>query len=260
MAGTVIAAVAGKADFSNVGDAALVAAPQPLYFGSPTFELGAIVAMTIVILVTLIETTADILTIGEILETDVDSRRVADGLRADMLSTAAAPIFGSFTCSAFAQNVGLVALTGIKSRFAVAAGGLILVLLGLLPVVGAIVAGIPYPVLGGAGLVLFGTVAASGIRTLARVDYKDNLNLIVVAVGIGFGLIPVAAPEFWHAFPSKIAVVLESGTSAAAVAAVLLNLVFNEWKFGKRQGASVLAAAADERDRLGERMDDDIHQ
>ncbi|WP_433193765.1 nucleobase:cation symporter-2 family protein [Nocardia sp. CA-107356] len=248
--GTVIAACAGKADFSDVGDARLVAPPQLLHFGSPTFEVGAIVAMTIVILVTLIETTADILTIGEIVGTDVDARRVADGLRADMLSTTVAPVFGSFTCSAFAQNVGLVALTGIKSRFVVATGGLILVLLGLLPVVGAIVAGIPYPVLGGAGLVLFGSVAASGIRTLSRVDYQDNLNMIIVAVGIGFGLIPVAAPEFWDALPEKIAVVLNSGISAAAVAAVLLNLAFNEWKFGKRPGSSVLAAAVDERDRL----------
>ena len=85
-----------------------------------------------------------------------------------MFSSAIAPIFGSFMQSAFAQNVGLVAITGIKSRFVVAAGGVILIILGLLPVMGRLIAAIPMPVLGGAGLVLFGSVAASGIRTLAK--------------------------------------------------------------------------------------------
>jgi len=259
VAGTIIAALAGRADFSAVRTARLVAPPELLHFGSPRFDAGAIVAMTIVIVVIMTETTADILAIGEVIGADVDARRVADGLRADMACTAVAPVFGSFPCSAFAQNVGLVALTGIKSRFVVATGGAILVLLGLLPVVGAVVSGIPYPVLGGAGLVLFGSVAASGIRTLSRVDYQDNLNMVIVAVAIGVGMIPIAAPKFWDAFPDKVGVVLNSGISATAAVAVLLNLLFNEWKFGKRTGASVFTAAEDSRDRLsGERIEDDI--
>ncbi len=143
--------------------------------------------MTIVILVIMTETTADILAIGEIVETKVDAKRVAAGLRADMISTTVAPLFGSFPCSAFAQNVGLVALTKIKSRYVVAAGGAILVLLGLFPVIGRAVAAVPLPVLGGAGIVLFGTVAASGIRTLSKVSYEDNLNLVIVAVSIAVG-------------------------------------------------------------------------
>ncbi|MFC9897189.1 nucleobase:cation symporter-2 family protein [Nocardia sp. NPDC127579] len=256
--GTLVAVGTGKADFSGVGQAKLVSLPPVLHFGTPTFEVGAIVAMTIVILVIMTEATADILAIGEILPTKVDKKRLADGLRADMASTAVAPVFGSFPCSAFAQNVGLVALTGIKSRYVVAVGGVILALLGLLPVVGAVVAGIPYPVLGGAAIVLFGTVAASGIRTLSRVDYEDNLNMVIVAVGVAVGLIPIAAPEFWHAFPKSIAVVLESGISATAVVAIVLNLVFNEIRAGKRTGASVFGAAEDRLDDLGDRFDDDI--
>src|SRR5699024_7616556 len=113
-----------------------------------------------VVIVTFAETTADIIAVGEIARTKVDSKRIASGLRADMLSSAVSPIFNSFTQSAFAQNVGLVAITGVKSRFVVTAGGVILVVLGLLPVVGGVVAAIPMPVLGGAGIVLFGTVAA----------------------------------------------------------------------------------------------------
>ncbi|WP_405484760.1 nucleobase:cation symporter-2 family protein [Nocardia sp. NBC_00511] len=258
IAGTLLAVVTGRADFSAVAHTKIVALPPIMHFGSPTFQVGAIVSMTIVILVIMTETTADILAIGEIVGTEVDSKRVAAGLRADMLSTTVAPVFGSFPCSAFAQNVGLVALTGIKSRFVVAAGGLVLVLLGLFPVVGAVVAGIPYPVLGGAGIVLFGSVAASGVRTLARVDFNDNLNMVIVAVAMGVGLIPIAAPTFWDKFPTWLGVIMHSGISATAIVAIVLNLLFNEIKRGNKPGASVFAAADDSRDRLGDRLDDDI--
>lgn len=256
--GTVVAALAGKADFSSVGDADPVALPPVLHFGSPTFEIGAIVSMTIVILVIMTETTADILAIGEIVETDVDARRVAGGLRADMAATTVAPLFGTFPCSAFAQNVGLVALTGVRSRYVVATGGFVLLLLGLLPVVGAVVAAIPYPVLGGAGIVLFGSVAASGIRTLSRVDYQDNLNMVIVSVAIAVGIIPIAAPTFWDAFPEWFGVIMHSGISATALVAVVLNVLFNEITVGNRSGASVFAASEDRRDSLGARLDDDI--
>ncbi|MFI6866836.1 nucleobase:cation symporter-2 family protein [Nocardia sp. NPDC050406] len=256
--GTVVAAVVGKADFSAVGETKLFALPSILPFGSPTFEIGAIVSMTIVMLVIMTETVADIITIGEVIGSDIDTGRVADGLRADMASSAIAPLFGSFPCSAFAQNIGLVALTGIKSRFVVATGGLVLLLLGLVPVFGAVVAGIPYPVLGGAGVVLFGTVAASGIRTLARVQYHDNLNMVIVAVALAAGLIPIAAPTFWDAFPEWLGTIMHSGISATAIVAILLNLVFNEITIGNRSGASVFAAADDASDGLGDRLDDDI--
>ncbi len=256
--GTILAALTGHADFSDVSSADIVALPQFLHFGTPTFQAGAIVSMTIVIFVIMTETTSDILAIGEIVETPVDDKRVAAGLRADMAMTTVAPFFGSFPASAFAQNVGLVALTGIKSRFAVAAGGGVLVVLGLLPVVGAVIAGIPFPVLGGAGIILFGSVTASGIRTLARVDYKNSLNLIIISVAFGFGVIPIAMPNFWDKFPDWLGVIMQSGISASAISAVLLNLFFNEWKWGNKPGASVFAEREDRVDRLGERLDDDI--
>lgn len=192
--GTGIAYVAGMTDFSQVANGPVFALPKIFHFGYPTFELAAIISMLIVIMVTLVETSADILAVGEIVETKVDSRRLGDGLRADMLSSILAPIVGSFTQSAFAQNVGLVAVTGVKSRYVVATGGLFLVTLGLLPIMGRIVASVPTSVLGGAGIVLFGTVAASGIRTLSKVEYNNNMNLVIVATSIGFGMIPIAAP------------------------------------------------------------------
>ncbi|MBU8868361.1 nucleobase:cation symporter-2 family protein [Paenarthrobacter aromaticivorans] len=243
--GTIIAFIAGMADFSKVGQGDIVAFPTPFAFGAPTFEIAAIISMLIVILVTLTETSADIIAVGEIVDTKVDSRRIGDGLRADMLSSAISPLFNSFTQSAFAQNVGLVAITGIKSRFVVSAGGLILVVLGLLPVLGRVVAAVPTPVLGGAGVVLFGTVAASGIRTLAKVEYKNNMNLIIVAASIGFGMIPIAAPKFYDQFPSWFSTIFHSGISSAAVMAILLNVLFNHFKAGNTDNQSVFVAGTD---------------
>ncbi|MFC8040744.1 nucleobase:cation symporter-2 family protein [Paenarthrobacter sp. NPDC057355] len=243
--GTIIAFIAGMADFSKVGQGDIVAFPTPFAFGAPTFEIAAIISMLIVILVTLTETSADIIAVGEIVDTKVDSRRIGDGLRADMLSSAISPLFNSFTQSAFAQNVGLVAITGIKSRFVVSAGGLILVVLGLLPILGRVVAAVPTPVLGGAGVVLFGTVAASGIRTLAKVEYKNNMNLIIVAASIGFGMIPIAAPKFYDQFPSWFSTIFHSGISSAAVMAILLNILFNHFKAGNSDNQSVFVAGTD---------------
>ncbi|ALE04741.1 uracil permease (plasmid) [Arthrobacter sp. ERGS1:01] len=243
--GTVVAVILGKADFSKVGVGPFFAFPTPFHLGMPTFQIAGIISMVIVVLVILTETTADILAVGEIVGTKVDSKRIAAGLRADMASSIVSPIFGSFTQSAFAQNVGLVAVTGIKSRFVVSAGGVILVALGLLPIVGRIVAAVPMSVLGGAGIVLFATVAASGIRTLATVDYKNNMNLIIVAVALGFGMLPIASPTFYDDFPTWFSTIFHSGISSAALMAILLNLLFNHLKRGNSENPSVFAAGTD---------------
>jgi xanthine permease len=243
--GTGIAYAAGIADFSRVMNGPLVALPQIFHFGYPVFDTAAIISMCIVIMVTLVETSADILAVGEIVGTKVDARRLGDGLRADMLSSILAPVVGSFTQSAFAQNVGLVAVTGIKSRFVVATGGLFLVALGLLPIVGRIVAAVPSSVLGGAGLVLFGTVAASGIRTLAKVDYENNMNLIIVATSIGFGMIPIASPGFYEQFPAWVITIFHSGISSAALMAITLNLLFNHLTTGNSDQQSVFVAGTE---------------
>ncbi|WP_166360376.1 nucleobase:cation symporter-2 family protein [Pseudomonas akapageensis] len=243
--GTLIAVALGMADFSRIGDGPLLAMPSPFHFGMPTFQIAAIISMCIVIMVTLVETSADILAVGEIIDTKVDSKRLGNGLRADMLSSMIAPVFGSFTQSAFAQNVGLVAVTGVKSRFVVATGGVFLVVLGLLPIMGRIIAAVPTSVLGGAGIVLFGTVAASGIRTLSKVDYRNNMNLIIVAASLGFGMIPIAAPNFYDHFPTWFATIFHSGISSAAIMAILLNLAFNHFTAGNSDQQSVFVAASE---------------
>ena len=225
--GTVVAIPFGKTNFTRIGDANVFQLTLPFHFGLPTFAIGAIVSMFVVMLVTMVETTADILAIGKIINQPATRQQVTNGLRADMLSSSVSAVFNGFTVSAFAQNVGLVAITGIKSRFVVAVGGGILVFLGLFPILGALVALVPFPVLGGAGLALFGTVAASGIRTLSTVKFEGNSNLVIVALSIAVGVIPIAVPTFWDKFPEWFQVIFDSGITSAAVMAVTLNIIFN---------------------------------
>jgi xanthine permease len=225
--GTLAAIPLGYTDFSGLGDAAWFGVSTPFHFGLPTFEVAAIVSMAVVTLVTMTETTGDILAVGEIVDREVTPRNLADGLRADGLSTVLGGVFNTFPYTAYAQNVGLVGLTGVRSRHVVAFGGGILVVLGLIPWLGELVATIPAPVLGGAGIAMFGTVAASGIRTLSTVSFTDNRNLMVVAISLGVGLIPVAAPTVYDQFPLWFRTIMSSGISAGCVTAILLNLFFN---------------------------------
>ncbi len=240
--GTVVALFTGQASFDLSGASGL-AIPSLFAFGGPLFTIGSIASMVIVMLVIMAETTADIMAVGEVVGTEVPTRRVADGLRADMLSSAVAPVFNTFPATAFAQNVGLVALTGVRSRFAVALGGGILALAGLSPWFAAIIGVIPLPVLGGAGIALFGMVAASGIRTLTKVNFLGNNNLLIVAVSLGFGLLPSLVGGFWGNFPSWFQVIAGSGISAAAIMAILLNIFFNMLG-GKSDGGALAAAPA----------------
>lgn len=226
--GTLAAIPLGFTDFSGLGDAAWFGVSTPFHFGLPTFEVAAIVSMAVVTLVTMTETTGDILAVGEIVERDVTPRDLADGLRADGLSTVLGGVFNTFPYTAYAQNVGLVGLTGVRSRYVVAFGGGILVLLGLIPWLGELVATIPAPVLGGAGIAMFGTVAASGIRTLSTVSFADNRNLLVIAISLGVGLIPVAVPTIYDQFPLWFRTIMSSGISAGCVTAILLNVFFGQ--------------------------------
>jgi len=241
VAGAVVAALMGKLDFSKVSQAQGFAISTPFHFGVPTFQVAAIVSMVIVMLVIMTETTADLLAIGVVVGRPADQKTVGNGLRADCLSTAVSGgLLNGFPVSAFAQNVGLVALTGIRSRFVVAVSGIILLVLGLFPKVGAVVAALPLPVLGGAGLALFGTVAASGIRSLSAVRYDGNSNLVIVALAIAAGLVPIAVPTFYHAFPDWFQTIFDSGISASAVTAVSLNIFFNV--LGRKDDAAPIFA------------------
>src|SRR5438876_584069 len=225
--GTAVAAAFGLVDFSAVGKAGWVGVTTPFHFGLPTFGLAAIVSMVIVMLITAVETTGDVFATGEIVEKTIHQEDIARALRADGLSTLLGGILNSFPYTCFAENIGLVRLTRVKSRFVVAAAGVIMILLGLLPKVAALVAAIPAPVLGGAATVLFATVAVVGIQTLSRVDFHDEYNVVIVAVSIGLAMIPVAFPNFYKNFPSGWQIIVGNSITMGSLAAILLNLFFN---------------------------------
>ncbi|MET1007525.1 MAG: solute carrier family 23 protein, partial [Propionibacteriaceae bacterium] len=159
-------------------------------------------------------------------------------------STVLGGIFNTFPYTAFAQNVGLVSLTGVRSRYVATFAGGVLIVLGLLPKLGGVVEGVPLPVLGGAGVALFGMVAASGVRTLSKVRF-NNTNILVVAVAVGIGLLPTVSPTIYEGFPTWFQIIFDSGISAGAMTAILLNLLLNSESVRDRIGDDVEISAHD---------------
>jgi NCS2 family nucleobase:cation symporter-2 len=243
--GGVIAVALGKMHFDKVGEAAWFGMITPFHFGMPTFDLVMILTMTLVMIVVMIESTGMFLALGDITGKKVDQPMLSAGLRTDGLGTVIGGVFNTFPYTSFSQNVGLVGVTGVKSRFVCVAGGLIMIVLGLMPKMGALVESVPTMVLGGAGLVMFGMVAATGIRILAGVDFaKNRNNLFIVAVSVGFGMIPLIAPNFKMWMPHAIHPLIESGILLASIAAVALNAFFNGTK-GSVEDAKAAAMVAD---------------
>jgi uric acid transporter len=214
-----------------------------LRFGVPQFHLVPVITMCIVMIVVMIESLGMFLALGEITGRKIDRDALSRGLRADGVGTLLGGFFNTFPYTSFSQNVGLVSVTGVRSRWVTGTGGCIMLVLGLIPKLAALVEAVPLVVLGGAGLVMFGMVAATGARILATVDFKNNrFNLFVVAISVGFGLIPLAAPGFFHNLPHDLQPLLESGILLCAVVAVLLNAFFNG--LGGRAAAEADAVAA----------------
>lgn len=241
VAGCVVAVLLGKMGFAKVGQAAWVDVVTPFAFGMPTFDPVLIVTMVLVMIVVMIESTGMFLALSDITARPLSQRELTAGLRTDGLGTLIGGIFNTFPYTSFSQNVGLVGVTGVRSRFVCVAAGLIMIVLGLLPKMAALVESVPQFVLGGAGLVMFGMVAATGIRILATVDFKSRRhNLYIVAVSIGFGMLPLVAPRWMQQMPHALHPLLESGILLAALSAVGLNLFFNGGRADER--AAVEAA------------------
>jgi NCS2 family nucleobase:cation symporter-2 len=228
VAGAIVAAILGKMHFDKVASASWFGLVYPFQFGLPTFDLVASLTMCLVMIVVMIESVGMFLALGEMTGKKIDQSALTRGLRADGVGTLIGGIFNTFPYTSFSQNVGLVGITGIRSRWVCAAGGLIMIVLGLIPKMAALVEAVPLVVLGGAGLVMFGMVAATGARILTRVDFTTHRNnLFVVAISIGFGMIPLVAPNFFRQLPHALHPLLESGILLAAIVAVALNAFFN---------------------------------
>jgi uric acid transporter len=245
IAGAVLASILGVMHFDKVMAARWADIVIPLRFGVPQFHLVPIITMCIVMIVVMIESLGMFLALSEITGKAIDREALSRGLRADGVGTLLGGIFNTFPYTSFSQNVGLVGVTGVRSRWVTATGGCIMLVLGLMPKLSALVEAVPVVVLGGAGLVMFGMVAATGARILTAVDFKTNRhNLFVVAISIGFGLIPLAAPGFFKNLPHDLQPLLESGILLCAVVAVLLNAFFNGISGGATAEADAVAAAS----------------
>ena len=237
LAGTLIAWPMHLLDFSSVKQSDWLGVSAPFHFGHPKFAAAAIISMCIVVLVTYTESTADMLAVAEMVDKDLTPNDLARGLATDGLSALLAGFMNSFPDTAYAENVGLIGMTKVRSRWVVTVCGVFLVILGVIPKVGAIVSDLPQPVIGGAATVMFAMVTAIGIQTLNKASFVDNHNLLIVAVSLSFGLIPTIQPAFYQHFPSNFQVIFGSSITSTVIVVFVLNLFFNHWTgFGKQDG------------------------
>ncbi|MGQ7958360.1 nucleobase:cation symporter-2 family protein [Pseudomonas sp. SP16.1] len=225
--GYLMAGGLGMVDLDGLEQTAWFALVTPMHFGVPEFHLAPILSMCLVVVIIFVESTGMFLALGKITGHEVTPKMLRGGLLCDAGASFFAGIFNTFTHSSFAQNIGLVQMTGVRSRFVTACAGLFLIGLSLLPKAAFLVASIPPAVLGGAGIAMFGMVAATGIKILQEADIGDRRNQLLVAVSVGMGLTPVVRPEFFAHLPHWMEPITHSGIAMATISAVCLNLLFN---------------------------------
>ena len=226
--GYIICILLRKVDLSVVTQANFIAIPQILQHGI-IFDLKALIAFLPAYFVTTIETVGCLKAIGEVSDVDMDDKRVGSGVLADGIGSIVSGAVGAFPNTSFSQNVGLIPLTKVASKHVAIMAGILLVILGLLPQFAALINGIPQPVLGGVGIVMFGTVAAAGIKTLSGVEINDR-NLLIIATSIGLGLGVTFRPDFISQLPEGLRMIFSSGISTGTIVALVLNIILKEDK------------------------------
>ncbi|SOC41164.1 nucleobase:cation symporter-2 family protein [Salinicoccus kekensis] len=225
--GTVVAGFMGMVDFSAVGEASWFHLPQVFYFGTPEFHLIPILTMMLVVTVGLVEATGVYFALGDITDKKVEGDDLKRGYRAEGIAIILGGLVNAFPYTTYSQNVGLVQLSGVKSNQIIYIAGGMLILLGLVPKIGAITIAIPTSVLGGAMLAMFGMVIAYGIKMLSRVDFSDQRNLMIVAISIGMGLGVTVVPEMFAIVPDNLKVITESGIVMGSTTAIVLNFIYH---------------------------------
>ena len=231
IAGTIIYSIMNPISFETVAAASWFHLPTPFYFGTPSFQLVPILTMMLVAIIVIIESTGAFLALGEITNRQLSPKDLERGYRAEGIAFVLGGLFNAFPYNTFAQNVGLVQMSGVKSRNVTVCAGIILVLLGLVPKIAALATLIPTAVLGGATVVMFGTIVASGVRMLSKVDFADQNNVLVVACAVSLGLGAVVVPELFSSLPSGIKMLVGDGLITGSLVAIFLNLFL---KVGKK--------------------------
>ncbi|MBM7554793.1 nucleobase:cation symporter-2 family protein [Thalassobacillus pellis] len=227
VAGTCIAAFLGMVDFSPLQESGWFHIPQPFYFGIPTFHVSAVLTMTLVAIVSIIESTGVYFALGDICDRKLSKNELAKGYRAEGLAIVFGGIMNAFPYTTYSQNVGLVQLSGIKKRGVIFIAGGMLIAIGLVPKIGAITTLIPSPVLGGAMVAMFGMVVAYGIKMLSNVDLKSQENLLVIACSVGMGLGVTVAPDLFAQMPEQVQILTDNGIVAGSFTAIVLNYFLN---------------------------------
>lgn len=225
--GYILAGSIGMVDLSGLDQAPWLQVVTPLHFGMPTFSLAPILSMCLVVVIIFVESTGMFLALGKVTDREVTPGMLRRGLLCDAGASFIAGFFNTFTHSSFAQNIGLVQMTGVRCRYVTIVAGAFLIMLSLLPKAAFLIASIPPAVLGGASIAMFGMVAATGIKILQEADIGDRRNQLLVAVSVGMGLIPVVRPEFFAQMPQWMEPITHSGIAMATVSALILNLLFN---------------------------------
>ena len=218
----------GMVDFSAIKEASWFSMPKIFQYGV-VFDWKAVLAFIPAYFVTTIETVGCLKAIGETSNIEMDEKKVGSGVLADGVGSIIGATVGSFSNTSFSQNVGLISLTKVASKYVAVMAGIILVILGLFPKLAGLINGIPQPVLGGVGIVMFGTVAAAGIKTLSRVKLTDR-NLLIIATSIALGLGVTSRPEVISQLPEGLQMIFASGISTGTIVALVLNLVLKESK------------------------------
>ncbi|WP_340373694.1 nucleobase:cation symporter-2 family protein [Peribacillus sp. FSL E2-0218] len=227
LVGTLVAFFLGKVDFSSVVNATWLHMPHFFYFGLPTFNITPIITMTLVAIVSLVESTGVYYALGEITEKEISEDDLARGYRAEGLAIMIGGLFNAFPYTAFSQNVGLIQLSGIKTRNVIYTTAGILIFIGFVPKIGAFTTIIPSSVLGGAMVAMFGMVVAAGIKMLSKVDFASQENLLIIACSVGMGLGVTVVPELFAQIPQSFQILTENGIVAGSLTAIFLNIVFN---------------------------------
>ncbi|MFA9489172.1 MULTISPECIES: nucleobase:cation symporter-2 family protein [unclassified Mannheimia] len=223
MVGYLVALALGWINFENVKSADVVAIPQPLHFGL-AFPISGIIGMSIAYLVTIVESSGNFLALGNATQTEITGKHLRGGVLCDGLGSAFAAIMSTTPFSSFAQNIGVISLTGVASRYVVTVMGCLLVLAGIFPWFGALIVSIPTPVLGGAGLMMFAMIIAAGIQMLDKVE-RSKRNGLIIAISIGCGLAVTTRPELLDKLPSFVKEVFSSGITVGSLFALILNLI-----------------------------------
>ncbi|WP_312112026.1 nucleobase:cation symporter-2 family protein [Brevibacillus reuszeri] len=223
--GTVAAYMMGMVSFANVATASWFNVVEPFYFGTPQFSIVAILTMILVNIISMAESTGVYFALGKVTNTEVTNKDVVKGLRGEGVAIVLGGIFNAFPYTAFSQNVGLVSLTGIKSRDVMIGAGGILVVLGLLPKLAALTTVVPSAVLGGAMIAMFGMVVASGINILSQVDLRKNENLLIAACSIAVGLGSATVPTMFDQLPTLLKMMMQNGIVTGSLTAVVLNIL-----------------------------------